>query len=30
MDQWNRLEILEINPHTPGQLMFEEGENNIQ
>ena len=30
MDQWNRLEIPEINPYICGQLIFNRGGKNIQ
>ena len=30
MDQWSRIESLEINPHTCSQLIFNKGGNNIQ
>ena len=29
-DQWNRIESLEINSHTYGQLINNKGGNNIQ
>ena len=29
-NQWNRIEIPEINSHTYGQLMFDKGGKNIQ
>jgi hypothetical protein len=30
VDQWNRIEDLEMNPHTYGHLMFNRGAKTIQ
>ena len=30
LDQWNRIENPEVNPHTDGKLIFKKGSPNIQ